>query len=344
MEVAIDMPPEPLPPGVEQADIAAPQQQQQQQPIGVQQQIPQGMEQVPPQVQQGVEPALPQQQWYPWQPYPPYPPPPPQFQSPPTHQIKLTSFWSKDVVSWFTLAESTFNRYKVDNSRLRFDLVLQALPEEVLERIRAVLHAAPAAADPYADLKKRLVEIFTPSVLDLAHRIMYAPELGGKRPSELMEMMLAALPPGELPGILFKAHFLARLPTDFRDLVAIHVATYEPMQLAILADQLWMARNARPGVAAAVTAARDDGEDGDGLADAVAALQMGKKDRRRNNKKSKPSSGGGGSGGYNSSGGSGHGGGGQAGSATPYHCRAHHRYGGQAYNCLDPKFCKWSEN
>ena len=65
--------------------------------------------------------------------------------SAPTHQhvappkVKLPPFWAKDPLSWFTLVESTFNRHDVVDSRLRFDLILPALPEEVIEQIRGVL-------------------------------------------------------------------------------------------------------------------------------------------------------------------------------------------------------------
>jgi len=260
---------------------------------------------------------------------------------PPLHQIKLTPFWTKDVASWFTLTESTFNRYRLENSRLRFDIVLQALPEDTIERVRAVLRAAPTAADPYQALKARLLDIYTPSPLDLVHRIMFAPELGGRRPSELMDSLLAALPPGEPAGILFKAHFLSRLPTDFRDLVAVHVADYEPVQLAALADQLWMARNARPAAAAAVaptatsSATKQEMED---LEEMVAAISMKKefKGKKKWEKKKQV----GGSGGDGQSGPSGQNGQ----KSPPYLCRSHLKYGDQAHSCADTKYCKWKGN
>ncbi len=302
----------------------------------------------PPPPPPGVEPAPPQQPagdflgqqqqpaWNQFQYLPPaaflpqwgaVPPPPP------LHQVKLPSFWARDVQAWFTLVESTFNRFRIENSRLRFDLVLPALPEDALERVRAVLHAAPATADPYAVLRRRLLEVYTPSVLDLAHRIMYAPELGGRRPSELMETMLAALPPGEQAGILFKAHFLARLPADFRDLVAINVVNFDPMQLAALADQLWMARNARPAAVAAAVPLDDDlGE----LEDSVAAININKKSGKGRKRGGKGRNGSGGQGGDKAA---------QGGQQSKrYLCRLHHTHGDKAYSCADTKFCQWAEN
>ena len=45
-------------------------------------------------------------------------------------KVKLPPFWPKDPNSWFTLAESTFNRHDMVDSRLHFYLVLPALPEQ----------------------------------------------------------------------------------------------------------------------------------------------------------------------------------------------------------------------
>ena len=64
-------------------------------------------------------------------------------------KVKLPPFWTKDTRSWFTLADSTFNHSGVaDPCRLRFDLVLPALPKEVIEQIRSILHAVDDMADP----------------------------------------------------------------------------------------------------------------------------------------------------------------------------------------------------
>ena len=83
--------------------------------------------------------------------------PPPTCSSAPTHvappKVKLRQFWAKDTLFWFTLVESTFNRHDVVNSRLRFDLVLLALPEEVIEQVRGVLRAVEHLDCPYVDLK-----------------------------------------------------------------------------------------------------------------------------------------------------------------------------------------------
>ena len=136
-------------------------------------------------------------------------------------KVKLPPFWTRDSRSWFTLAESTFNRSGLADTRLRFDLVLPALPEEVIEQVRGILHAINNIADPYRALKVRLLDLFTPKPLDLCQKIIHGCELGDRRPSQLMETMLALLPPGEPDGMLFKTHFINRLPGDIRN----HVVT-----------------------------------------------------------------------------------------------------------------------
>ena len=135
-------------------------------------------------------------------------------------KVKLPAFWPSDAAAWFELAETALNRLNAHGSLKRYEYVLMALPEDVLEKLRSVAHTA---ADPYGLLKSRLVELFTPSVMERLNSIIWQPELGGRRPSELMEAMLALLPPGEQPGLLFKAHFLHRLPSDMRDRVALEI-------------------------------------------------------------------------------------------------------------------------
>ena len=150
--------------------------------------------------------------------------------------------------------------------------------------------------------------------------------------------MLASLLPGEPPGILFKAHFLTRLPTDIRDLVLVNIAVSGPLQLAALSDQFWLARNSRPSAVAAAVSPADDLED---LEETVAALGLNKsrgKARKRGGKKKRDRDG--------SSGGgkAAHGGGGSQQQSTPYLCRFHLKYREQAHSCADPKFCGWLGN
>ena len=62
-------------------------------------------------------------------------------------KVKLPPFWTGDSCSWFALAESTFNCSNIADTQLRFDLVLPALPEEVIEQLRGILHT-PLTTSP----------------------------------------------------------------------------------------------------------------------------------------------------------------------------------------------------
>ena len=154
----------------------------------------------------------------------------------------LPPLWTKDPRSWLTLAESTFNRHGIVDSRLRFDLTLPALPWESIKQVRGILHAVDDLAEPYVALKERLLEIYTPNPLEQCFKLLYAAELGDeRRPSQIMESMLALLPPGELDGLLFKTIFLARLPSKIRGHVAAQFGTLTSRQMGALADNLWFA-------------------------------------------------------------------------------------------------------
>jgi len=70
-------------------------------------------------------------------------------------KVKLAQLWVKRVRPWFTLAESTFNRFGVTDSRTCFDLVLPALPDDVLEQVDSVLTEVEDLEDPYITLDLR---------------------------------------------------------------------------------------------------------------------------------------------------------------------------------------------
>lgn len=260
--------------------------------------------------------GLQQQQFFPpQQPFQPWFNPQPWVaaQQQPVHlpaKVKLPAFWPRDAAAWFELAESTFNRLNAHGSLLRYEYVLMALPEDVLEKVRSVMQVARTVADPYGLLRGRLVELFTPSVMQRLNGIIWQPELGGRRPSELMEAMLALLPPGEQPGLLFKAMFIHRLPNDMRDRVALDVQRAEPRELAALADQLYFVRNAGQPVASGVQ---------EELVAAMAKTQVGT-GRGKQGRKTK-----------------------KADDDGRKLCWAHRNFGVDAYRCKDKATCEWKE-
>ena len=149
--------------------------------------------------------------------------------------------------------------------------------------------------------------------------------------------MMAALPPGETAGHLFKAIFLHRLPGDLKDLVAVQFQQLPPMELAKFADVIWDARNSKKTVVAAVGLATVEEEtacsEETALEKAVAALTIHNKRRWQGGK----SRGGGRPRG-------GQGGSGAGGQSQRTLCGKHERFGAEAYFCSSPKTCTWSGN
>ena len=87
------------------------------------------------------------------------------------------------------------------------------------------------------------MNLFTPKPLDLCQKIINGGDLGDRRPSQLMEDMLGLLPPGEPEGMLFKTHFINRLPVNIRNHVVTASFTLSSREMADVADNLWFARN-----------------------------------------------------------------------------------------------------
>lgn len=220
--------------------------------------------------------------------------------------------------------------------------MLPALPEDALEQVRAILHSVATTEDPYLELRRRLVEIYTPNDLDLGFKLLHSPELGDRRPSQMMESMLAMLPAGEKDGVLFTCIFISRLPSDIADHVAAKAKKLSSRELAAFADNLWLARNARGGQHHVMAAVRkepagDEGEED--VLEAVAAMRL----QRQPQKKKRT---------WKRGGGSQHGGGQQNGGHNDggqprkpnWICWRHMNYKDKAFSCDNPGKCSYSGN
>ena len=146
--------------------------------------------------------------------------------------VSLPNFWTKDPAAWFRLAEAAFGRKNITEGNHQFDLCLRFLSEDTIERVRDVLRMADRLENPFITLKEELIRLYAPNVLEQLNGIIFAPELGGQPPSQLMNHMLSLLPAGEPPGLLFKHHFILRLPSDIRDQVAKKLEKLSAKELA----------------------------------------------------------------------------------------------------------------
>ena len=169
--------------------------------------------------------------------------------------VKLPDFWTDDPDLWFLHAESAFRNSQVTQLQTKFDHVIQKLPQNIMVSVRGLIMNATSSSTPYEDLKAKLVSSYTLSRWQRINKLIHHPALGDRRPTALMDAMLALLPDDEVPGSLFLRLFLERLPIKMRDhLVANEFKT--PSEMALHADKLWDARRTQtsdPLLAAAAT-------------------------------------------------------------------------------------------
>ena len=98
-------------------------------------------------------------------------------EQPVPHKVKLPPFWEKDVAAWFKLAKAILEDNRVQDPRVMYRTVLLHIPHHMLERARGVLSLADTVADPFKELKDRLVKQLTPSELDQWTSILWGAEL-----------------------------------------------------------------------------------------------------------------------------------------------------------------------
>ncbi len=155
------------------------------------------------------------------------PPPPPVN----NHHIKLPAFWPNNIISCFAMAEGQF--ILRNDGLIRYYNVLTALPEATINFVEARL-----PADPYTQLRARLLAAHQFTDYQKVEFIKKMPFLGAQKPSELFAEMLRVCPRGQEGNIFFIHEFLSRLPKDLR-LMLSGMDFADRRALADRADQLW---------------------------------------------------------------------------------------------------------
>ena len=141
---------------------------------------------------------------------------------------------------------------------------------------------------PFVALKARLLQLLTPKPTDRCLKLIFGGELGNRRPSQLMETMLALLPPREEDGILFKTLYVTKLPREVRSQVLAHGISLSSREMADLAEDLWCSMNECHFAAKSHHVAAGVPEDNDELEEAVVALNVLPKQIQSKKKKAKP--------------------------------------------------------
>jgi hypothetical protein len=228
-------------------------------------------------------------------------------------RFRLPEFWPHAPGIWFARAELRFEVGSVSNERLKFAFTVDALPYESLCLV-ADLVEAPPADNPYQVLKDRLLMAHQLSPVQKAIKLMKLPDIGDRRPSQLLADLLQACPPAEQGTAFFRGSFLMRLPTEIQVHLA-NVETTDLKELAQKADHLWLTHR-RPGMVSAVATAQEP-DPVDSLVAAMAAKSGGKQSvqiqqqAKRKNKK------------------------------LITYCWIHHKFGNDAKRCDNPAECQW---
>jgi hypothetical protein len=173
---------------------------------------------------------------------------PPAAPAPPTVNVnavavKLPEFWPADPTTWFHQAEAAFRRSNVTQSFTKYDHVLMKLPTDVVMSVRDLVNSMqPNTADAYEQLKARLTASYGKTPWQQVNALLDMPPLGDRRPSHMMNEMLALIPTGSnKDDYIFLGIFLRKLPSSMREhLAAANHTTAAAMSAH--ADILWDAK------------------------------------------------------------------------------------------------------
>jgi hypothetical protein len=255
--------------------------------------------------------------------------------------LKLPEYWPHSPGLWFARAECRFEMAAITSERTKFCCVSDALNYEAT-RLVADLIAAPPAINPYTALKERLMLAHQLSPVERAEKLLDIPDLGARRPSDLLAAMFEYCTAGEENSVLFRAIFLKRLPAEVRVLLVAEDTT-SLESLATRADKLWAKFGQKKDNSLAAVQPRDEPQAADSADEHTVAAMAGKK---RFNKKKKR--GGGNTNNSNNNNGNQQGTGGSSQRSSKgkqvFLCHTHLKYGSNAFFCAEPNSCAWPEN
>jgi hypothetical protein len=130
--------------------------------------------------------------------------------------VKLPPFWTANPRAWFTSAEGAFRLRNIADEESRFFNCLHALPETTVSLIADLVEADPLPANPYTELRRRLLAAHQLSDIQRVEQLHNLPPLGAQKPSELLAEMMRLCPRGQENNAFFNCLFLNKLPRELR--------------------------------------------------------------------------------------------------------------------------------
>ena len=160
--------------------------------------------------------------------------------------VKLPDFWLHATEVWILQIEAQFRISKITVLQTKFDLTVQKLNEAT------VCHLLDLLANPgdhsYEALNARLEQGFTKSTFQCLAEFEALPNLGDRRPTEMLDTILSALngivhDTASCPLVCFA--FLKRLPKLIRAMLVLS-DNLELRHLALKADETWLTCESTP--------------------------------------------------------------------------------------------------
>ena len=137
--------------------------------------------------------------------------------------VKLPVFWTEEPEIWFSQAEANFRSKGVTTEVSKFNNVVAHLDATTAALASDIIKAVPREENnPYAKLKKRILEALSLSCNEKADRLLDLNGFGDKIPSQGLQAMLKLVPEAEAeePGFLFRRIFLRQLTPEVRNNLA----------------------------------------------------------------------------------------------------------------------------
>ena len=151
--------------------------------------------------------------------------------------LKLPEFWTDKPEVWFARVEAQFGTKNITVDQTKFDYVVSSLDNATAGEVEPILKTPPAA-DKYDALKAALLAAFGKTQAQKDSELLAIMGLGDMKPTALLRRLQSL---NSDPATLFRAHFLALLPSEVRSILAGREIT-EIADLAKAADRVMEAR------------------------------------------------------------------------------------------------------
>ena len=130
--------------------------------------------------------------------------------------LKLPDFWTNKPEVWFARVKSQFGTKNITVDQTKFDYVVSSLDNSTAGEVEDIL-TAPPAENKYDALKTALLAAFGKTQAQKDSELISIMGLGHMKPTALLRRLQSL---NSDPTTLFRAHFLALLPSEVRSVLA----------------------------------------------------------------------------------------------------------------------------